>query len=129
MKATVIWMMTLLVSMVMLMSCGSSRHAESEKSKVVQLKADTVWAVDSVMVHDSVHVAVMGDTVREYKERTVWRERMRLEVKMDTFVMTDTVVIERPPDANDDEKEWPVVPLILSSLAVMIYLYRFADKK
>lgn len=121
-----LWMMALIVTMVMIMSCGSSRQVEREKTTVVHLKADTVWALDSVMVHDSVHVAVMGDTVREYKERTVWRDRVRIEVRTDTLMTVDTLVIERverPPDAADDNG-WVKYLFVLGALVVLIWVYR-----
>ena len=120
------WMMALIVTMVMIMSCGSSRQVEREKTTVLHLKADTVWALDSVMVHDSVHVAVMGDTVREYKERTVWRDRVRIEVRTDTLMTVDTLVIERverPPDAADDNG-WIKYLFVLGALVVLIWVYR-----
>lgn len=116
-------MMAVIVTMVMIMSCGSSRQVEREKTTVVHLKADTVWALDSVMVHDSVHVAVMGDTVREYKERTVWRDRVRIEVRTDTLMTVDTLVIERverPPDAADDDG-WVISLFIVGALVVLIW--------
>lgn len=117
-----LWMMALIVTMVMIMSCGSSRQVEREKTTVLHLKADTVWALDSVMVHDSVHVAVMGDTVREYKERTVWRERLRLEVKTDTVVRTDTVVVEKPPERGSwfDENVGRLGPFGVFGLVVLL---------
>ena len=121
-----LWMMALIVTMVMIMSCGSSRPVEREKTTVLHLKADTVWALDSVMVHDSVHVAVMGDTVREYKERTVWRDRVRIEVRTDTLMSVDTLVIERverPPDAADDNG-WIKSLFVLGALVVLIWVYR-----
>lgn len=117
------WMMALIVTMVMIMSCGSSRQVEREKTTVLHLRADTVWAMDSVMVHDSVHVAVMGDTVREYKERTVWRDRVRIEVRTDTLMTVDTLVIERvrePPDAADDNG-WIKYLFVLGALLVLIW--------
>ena len=121
-----LWLMALIVTMVMIMSCGSSRQVEREKTTVLHLKADTVWALDSVMVHDSVHVAVMGDTVREYKERTVWRDRVRIEVRTDTLMTVDTLVIERverPPDAADDNG-WIKSLFLLGALLVLIWVYR-----
>ncbi len=42
-------------------------------------------SVDSIYVRDSIHVYINGDTVREYRDRVLWRDRF----------VHDTVFVEK----------------------------------
>ena len=56
--------------------------------------------VDSVMLHDSVYVKELADTVFYTRYRTVYKERLRIDtiVRCDTLFREREVVVEREHD-------------------------------
>ena len=85
--------------------CATKRNATSTY-KVVEVH-DTLRQIvvqaDSVVVRDSVRVWMQGDTIRETRWRTEYRDRWRdkvrevIRVKTDTLVKENVVTIERKP--------------------------------
>lgn len=85
-----------------LTGCATKREVQ----RVVVERHDTLrltdWRTDSVIVHDSVAVMMQGDTIRETRWRTEYRDRWRDKVRdvvrvvHDTTEVTKTVEVKEP---------------------------------
>jgi hypothetical protein len=78
-----------LFSVLLLRACGTSRLADAER-RSVSSRVESLMR-DSVFVHDSIFVEKRADTVIRERVRTLYRERVRV----DTFLLRDTLVNER----------------------------------
>ena len=79
--------------------------------------------VDSVMLHDSVYVKELADTVFYTRYRTVYKERLRI----DTIVRCDTVYCEREVFARQETASafrWSPLPVLLLCGVVLFLLWR-----
>lgn len=88
---------------------------------------DTLRTSDSIYIHDSVTVTLTGDTVVKYKERMVYRDRIRLEVRTDTLIRCDTVTITEHVHDGAARKENQRLKLAIA-LAILAYLIYWARK-
>lgn len=85
-----------------LTGCATKREVQ----RVIVERHDTLrltdWRTDSVIVHDSVAVMMQGDTIRETRWRTEYRDRWRdnvrdvVRVVHDTTSVTKTVEVKEP---------------------------------
>ena len=85
-----------------LTGCATKREVQ----RVIVERHDTLrltdWRTDSVIVHDSVAVMMHGDTIRETRWRTEYRDRWRDKVRdvvrvvHDTTCVTKTVEVREP---------------------------------
>ena len=85
-----------------LTGCATKREVQ----RVIVERHDTLrltdWRTDSVIVHDSVAVMMQGDTIRETRWRTEYRDRWRDKVRdvvrvvHDTTEVTKTVEVRKP---------------------------------
>ena len=101
---------------------------------MVTEKHDTVRIegvrLDSVWLHDSVTIMIQGDTVRETRWRTEFRDRWREVARdvvrevHDTTVVTKTIEVRKPPSFVEKAKTWLI--LIFLFIAI-IFVYRFKN--
>ena len=85
-----------------LTGCATKREVQ----RIIVERHDTLrltdWRTDSVIVHDSVAVMMQGDTIRETRWRTEYRDRWRDKVRdvvrvvHDTTSVTKTVEVREP---------------------------------
>lgn len=85
-----------------LTGCATKREVQ----RVIVERHDTLrltdWRTDSVIIHDSVAVMMQGDTIRETRWRTEYRDRWRdvvrdvVRVVHDTTSVTKTVEVKEP---------------------------------
>lgn len=75
----------------MLSSCQTTKFVPVERH-TTDTVYQTRWAQDSIHVRDSIHVSVMGDTVRIDRWHTRWRDRRQT----DTIYISKTDTVPRP---------------------------------
>lgn len=115
------WLFSLIGLATLLTSCRSVRTVTvPEQHTVVAHQHDTLTLRDSCYVHDSVLVAVVGDTVRIERYNIQYRDRWRDRIRTDTLLRTDTVTIvkevDKPPNA------WQQLNQSLTSLTVAAFV-------
>lgn len=85
---------------------------------------EDVRVTDSVFIHDSIYIHEKGDTVREIRWRTCWRERTVydtvVERATDTIVRTEAVekVVEVPKKGSN--AGWAVAVSLF--LLIIVYI-------
>lgn len=86
------WGLVVLWLSVCLFGCASTKYVEVPKvhTKYVY-KSDTLIKQDSIHIKDSVYVQMKGDTLLIEKWKTAYRDRWRVEVKVDSVAVTDTL--------------------------------------
>ena len=72
-------------------SCSTTKFVPVERH-TTDTVYQTRWAHDSIHVRDSIHVSVMGDTVRIDRWHTRWRDRLQT----DTIYISKTDTVPRP---------------------------------
>ena len=102
-SAALLWLLSTLA--IIFSSCSSTRIVTvPEYHEVVSHQRDTVSLRDSVFVHDSICIAHLGDTVLKQEFHTVYRDRWRNVVRVDSFIERDTVTVivevEKPKTAG-----------------------------
>lgn len=76
----------------LLFGCASTKYVEVPKVHTEYVyKSDTLIKKDSVHIKDSVFVKMKGDTLLIEKWKTAYRDRWRVEVKVDSVAVTDTL--------------------------------------
>lgn len=89
--------------MLLLTSCATERVVTvPEIHEVTTIKRDTVSQRDSVYVSDIVYLDARGDTIIQKEYHTVYRDRWRYNLVIDSFVQRDTInvmkEVEKPPN-------------------------------
>lgn len=89
--------------MLLLTSCATERVVTvPEIHEVTTIKRDTVSQRDSVYVSDIVYLDARGDTTIRKEYHTVYRDRWRYKLVIDSFVQRDTInvimEVEKPPN-------------------------------
>lgn len=75
-----------------LFGCASTKYVEVPKVHTEYVyKSDTLIKKDSVHIKDSVFVKMKGDTFFVEKWRIEYKDRWRVEVKVDSVAVTDTL--------------------------------------
>ena len=92
----------LILGVIVLASCKSVRYVTvPEYHETVVHQRDTVSQKDSFFVHDSIAFMQRGDTVFLDRFHTVYKDRWKYQVRVDSFVQRDTVTVvkevEKPP--------------------------------
>ena len=92
----------LILGVIVLASCKSVRYVTvPEYHETVVHQRDTVSQKDSIFVHDSIAFMQRGDTVFLDRFHTVYKDRWKYQVRVDSFVQRDTVTVvkevEKPP--------------------------------
>lgn len=75
--------------LLLLSACGAIENAAVEH-RSVNSRVESILR-DSIFVHDSIFVEKKADTIIRERVRTLYRERVRV----DTFLLRDTLVTER----------------------------------
>ena len=108
-------------------ACTSTRYVTvPEYHEKVVHQRDSFLQHDSVFIHDSVAVRNQGDSI-VFVDRyhTVYKDRWRDRVRIDSFIQRDTVTVtkevEKPPSKWERFKEKSL--LILFSLFILFILY------
>lgn len=83
-------------------SCSSTRIVTvPEYHEVVVHQRDTTSQRDSIFVHDSICIAQRGDTILLKEYHTIYKDRWRDRLRIDSFIQRDTVTlvkeVEKPP--------------------------------
>ncbi|MBR1654841.1 MAG: hypothetical protein IJ698_00260 [Prevotella sp.] len=80
------------VAISLLFGCASTKYVEVPKVHTEYVyKSDTLIKQDSIHIKDSVYVQMKGDTLLIEKWKTAYRDRWRVEVKVDSVAVTDTL--------------------------------------
>ena len=106
-----VWLCSLLVLFVACVSGGKRELLQQSHTNSAER-----FMRDSIFLRDSIFVAHRADTVFYEKLRTVYRDRLR----MDTFIMCDTVCKEKVVTVEKIVKKYPSPWLLL--LAVALYV-------
>lgn len=87
-----------LIAIVTLLLCGCrTQYVPVETIKEVYItKHDSITLRDSIWQHDSVYVAMKGDTLLVEKWRTKYVEHLRDVVRVDSFIKTDSIQVPYP---------------------------------
>lgn len=91
----------LLAACLMLSSCRTARYVYvPEHHTRYIVRTDSVVSIDTLTVHDSVSVLIVGDTVRT--ERYHYRDRLKYRciTNTDTLYKTDSVTITAPMERS-----------------------------
>lgn len=125
-------MKRLLYILVILCVCGcATKRNATSTYKVVEVH-DTLRQIvvqaDSVVLRDSVRVWMQGDTIRETRWRTEYRDRWRdkvrevVKIQTDTLVQRDTTYVQARPSAVQKIKSYAegVVLFIVSFLSLLV---------
>lgn len=108
-------------------ACSTAEQTLQQVNTTERWRHDTLRTSDSIYIHDSVMVTLMGDTVVKYKERMVYRDRIRLEVRTDTLIRCDTVTTTKYVHDDAAHKENKRLKLAIA-LAILAYLIYWARK-
>lgn len=133
-----LWMIVcyaaIVIGVMSLISCTATRTVTvPEYHSLVAHSQDTLTLKDSVYVHDSISVAMLGDTLRIERFNIVYRDRWRDRVHTDTLLKTDTLTVvkevEKPPNAWQRFTQHMVntflgVLCIAAGLLILLYLRR-----
>lgn len=117
----------LLICVFVLIGCKCSETATLQVHATDSRRHDTLRTSDSIYIHDSVTVTLIGDTVVKYKERIVYRDRIRVEVRTDTLIRCDTVTTTEYVHDDAARKENQRLKLAIA-LAILAYLIYWARK-
>ena len=115
----------------LLASCTATRYVEvPQVHETWAASRDSSAVRDSVFVHDSVTVCLMGDTVRIQEYHVVYKDRWRDRLRVDSFIQRDTVTVvkevERPPNAWQQAKSSALCwALVIVGAFFLIVIYRF----
>lgn len=86
------WGLVVCVAISLLFGCASTKYVEVPKVHTEYVyKSDTLIKQDSIHIKDSVYVQMKGDTLLIEKWKTAYRDRWRVEVKVDSVAVTDTL--------------------------------------
>ena len=117
----------LCMSLMLITSCASERVVTvPEIHEVTTIKRDTVSLRDSVYVSDIVYLDARGDTIIRKEYHTLYRDRWRYKLVVDSFQQRDTVnviqEVEKPPSKMDAFKILfgDIAFFLLVSLSIVI---------
>lgn len=118
-------LLALLMSLLCLMftSCKTKIVTVPEVHKEYVVKTDSLWQLDSVLVHDSVCVMYDGDTIKTFK--FLYRDRYRYiyRNKKDTTVKRDSVPYAVPvtvKEVKEVGRGWKYLALALLLTAIIL---------
>lgn len=87
-----LWGLVACMAISLLFGCASTKYVEVPKVHTEYVyKSDTLIKQDSIHIKDSVYVQMKGDTLLIEKWKTAYRDRWRVEVKVDSVAVTDTL--------------------------------------
>lgn len=116
----------------MLASCRTKYVTVPEYRTQYVNRADTLWMRDSVLVHDSASVEIVGDTVRTFK--FLYRDRYKYiyRNKVDTTVVRDSVPYIVPlerTEVKETGQGWKWLCLALTAVAVALSAVLYSRKR
>lgn len=124
-----IFTMITLAAMAMLSSCKTKYVSVPEYHTQYVVKGDTLWMKDSVLVHDSASVEIVGDTVKVFKYLSRDRYKYIYRNKVDTTIIRDSIPYV-VPYKEVQVREANVKPLYFCVvLLVLVALYCFIRTK
>lgn len=123
----------ILAMAMILAACRSSRTlTEGRVEEHTETSAKTTSTVDKEYIHDSIYIYVAGDTVREVRWRTCWRDRFVHDTVLDR--RTDTIydtkyeekVVEVP--ARGATAGWWVSAALFAIIVIYILIKTLLNK-
>lgn len=109
-------------------ACTSTRYVTvPEYHEKVVHQRDSFLQHDSVFIHDSVAVRNQGDSI-VFVDRyhTVYKDRWRDRVRIDSFVQRDTVTVtkevEKPPSSWERFKDGMSGTIFMVLVILLIYM-------
>ena len=132
--------MFILMAAGILASCKTKVVTVPEYHKEYIVRSDTVARVDSVLLHDSVFVYNVGDTI--VVNKVMYRDRVRnvYKTRTDTICKTDSVCVPYPVEKEPTKVQQLYITIgryaliaaaviaVLAMLAVIVWLARKAKK-
>lgn len=119
---------SLLLLLAVMTACTSTRYVTvPEYHEKVVHQRDSFLQHDSVFIHDSVAVRNQGDSI-VFVDRyhTVYKDRWRDRVRIDSFVQRDTVTVtkevEKPPSTWDDLRTACLGAIFMVLVILLIYM-------
>ena len=85
-----------IVAMALLCGCKTQYVTVPEYHTEYVYRTDSVTLRDSIWQHDSVYVMKNGDTITTIKTKTIYRDRWRDVVRVDSFIKTDSIRVPYP---------------------------------
>lgn len=125
-----IFTMITLAALAMLSSCRTKYVTVPEYRTQYVVKGDTLWMKDSILVHDSASVEIVGDTVKTYKFLYKDRYKYIYRNKVDTTIVRDSIPYAVPVKVTKEKnvgRWWIAIALIFfltSTLLTGIIVYR-----
>lgn len=133
--------MFILMAAGILASCKTKYVTVPEYHKEYIVRSDTVARVDSVLLHDSVFVYNVGDTI--VVNKVMYRDRVRnvYKTRTDTIVKTDSVRVPYPAEKQLTKAQQRYVTIgkcaivaiaafaILAMLAILVWQARRMARK
>ena len=105
-----------------LTGCATKREVQ----RIIVERHDTLrltdWRTDSVIVHDSVAVMMQGDTIRETRWRTEYRDRWRDKVRDVVRVVHDTTSVTKTVEVKEPFIKRIKVDLVIACVLVVTFL-------
>ncbi len=125
-----IFTMLTLAALAMLSSCKTKYVTVPEYHTQYVVKGDTLWMRDSILVHDSASVEIVGDTVRTFK--FLYRDRYKYiyRNKVDTTIVRDSIPYAVPVKVEKVKNvgKWlfaiAMTFFLISTLSAGILVYR-----
>lgn len=117
----------IMVMALCLAACSTAEQTLQQVHATDSRHHDTLRTSDSIYIHDSVTVTLIGDTVVKYKERMVYRDRIVLQNSTDTLIKCDTVTTTEYVHDDAARKENQRLKLAIA-LAILAYLIYWARK-
>ena len=119
---------SLLLLLAVMTACTSTRYVTvPEYHEKVVHQRDSFLQHDSVFIHDSVAVRNQGDSI-VFVDRyhTVYKDRWRDRVRIDSFVQRDTVTVtkevEKPPSSWERFKDGMSGTIFMVLVILLIYM-------
>lgn len=118
----------LFILLAVMTACTSTRYVTvPEYHEKVVHQRDSFLQHDSVFIHDSVAVRNQGDSI-VFVDRyhTVYKDRWRDRVRIDSFVQRDTVTVtkevEKPPSTWERFKDSMSGTIFMVLVIILIYM-------
>ena len=123
-----LWGLVVCVAISLLFGCASTKYVEVPKVHTEYVyKSDTLIKQDSIHIKDSVYVQMKGDTLLIEKWKTAYRDRWRVEVKVDSVAVTDTLtkVVKVNELTHWQQTKISCFPWLMSFFLVCVGIFLF----
>lgn len=111
-------MICLLIALIMFSSCATKIVTVPEIHTEYITKHDSVMMHDSIHVHDSMVIKQTGDTIFCDRWHTLYKDRWRDRVLIDSIIKTDSVAVPYPVEKK--LTKWQQIKLDFGEMFIII---------